>query len=53
TAEGCGAEAGSVAVVALIDDASGRVFVVYAQGANTADAVRSLARAVLESITIN
>ena len=53
TAEGCGAEAGSVAVVALIDDTSGRVFVVYAQGANTSDAVRSLARAVLESVTIN
>lgn len=53
TAEGCGAEGGSVAVVALVDGTSGRVFVVYAQGANTAETVSRLAQAVLESITIN
>lgn len=52
TFEGCG-EGGSVAVVALLDSASGRVFVVYAQGSNTVDSVTTLATTVLESITVN
>lgn len=53
TFEGCGGEGGSVAVVALLDSASGRVFVVYAQGSNTVDSVTALATAVLESITVS
>jgi hypothetical protein len=53
TAQGCGPESGTVAVMALVDSSSGLAFVVYAQGGGDVASVRTLAQTVLESVYLS